>query len=262
MLFRSVERKEMKMEVGKEANGAVGNKEGRQDVGGGSEGPGAKDSSQTPAESKDGLRKEESSPQKEADSEPKSDSEQANETHPTEKMGMRDTSKADAKGSLGPGADLESGRAQGTLADRLISATAAQSPQGKFTSTNINQNGGAESRPETTRKIIELMHVIEFMREEPNANQSLLSAVKDVSAVDLESVLYFGVMLTTPNGPVPHEKAVRVSLAHCQGYLNESQEEAFTGVKYCDLVQMVAKITACPLLKNRGLQSAPVADAV
>eukprot|EP00172_Hildenbrandia_rubra_P002928 Plantae.Rhodophyta-Hildenbrandia_rubra.ctg4176.p2 GENE.Plantae.Rhodophyta-Hildenbrandia_rubra.ctg4176~~Plantae.Rhodophyta-Hildenbrandia_rubra.ctg4176.p2 ORF type:complete len:497 (-),score=130.94 Plantae.Rhodophyta-Hildenbrandia_rubra.ctg4176:602-2092(-) len=135
-------------------------------------------------------------------------------------------------------------------------------PEGFWNLSKLEEE--VENRSEVTAKILELMHVVEFLRQEPNGTQALLeyfSETEDnISAQELEYVMYFGVMLTTPNGDVPHQEAVEVSATHCEGYLDESEEEAFTKVTYRQLAQIIRSVANCPLLKERGVQTTPVDD--
>lgn len=116
-------------------------------------------------------------------------------------------------------------------------------------------------RADAVRKTLNLFHVAEFLRQ-PGSREALLSYYNNLEArhtpfvlngVHLDIISYFYVMLTSPNGNVPHPEAVQVSTAHCLGYLQGSNAEAFKGTPYSMLVEIVNTIACCPILTERGV---------
>lgn len=116
-------------------------------------------------------------------------------------------------------------------------------------------------RADAVRKTLNLFHVSEFLRQ-PGSREALLSYYSSpevrhlpfvLTGLHLDIISYFYVMLTSPNGNVPHPEAVQVSTAHCLGYLQGSTAEAFKGTPYSMLVEIVNTIACCPILTERGV---------
>lgn len=121
----------------------------------------------------------------------------------------------------------------------------------------------AKSSTEAVRKALNLLHAADFLKE-TGSRGALLSyfhseqgqqAPKVLSDLDMDVLAYFHVMLTTPNGNVPHNEAVDVSTTHCMEFLKKSSSEAFEGTSYAYLTEILEAITTCPLLAKRGVQS-------
>lgn len=103
------------------------------------------------------------------------------------------------------------------------------------------------------KNVIELLHVVEFLKD-PENKLSLVAHFAgreaEFSAIDADIVLYFGAMLVSPNGNIPHAKAVDTSTSHCQGYLTKPSAEPFSGTSYGRLSQIVSVIGQCSLLER------------
>lgn len=117
---------------------------------------------------------------------------------------------------------------------------------------------------ETTESIVEISHVVTFIKQEGgrecinNYFARATSLGRIVSDLDLEVLLYFNRMLTMPNGNVPHKEAISISADHCCAYLEQSEQEPFSGTSYKTLHEIVRAIAACPLLANRKPSPLPM----
>jgi hypothetical protein len=109
-------------------------------------------------------------------------------------------------------------------------------------------------------KVLSLLHVVDFINA-PESKQCVVdffasdqgrTVSRIVSAYDLELISYFVVMLTSPNGDVPHEAAVETSTAHCLAYVEGCDGEAFTGTTYSTLSEIVQAVEQSPPLATRG----------
>lgn len=108
-------------------------------------------------------------------------------------------------------------------------------------------------------KVLDLLHVTDFLQTQ-DGKGSLLdyfdrssgSGEPSLAALDMDILLYFATMLTTPNGNVAHPLAVDTSAAHCVAYLRKVDAEAFQGTTYRRLSEIVHAIGSCPLLARRG----------
>lgn len=114
------------------------------------------------------------------------------------------------------------------------------------------------------RGILNFFHVADFLNQS-GSREALLcyfdtaegqQKPRRVSGLDMDLIVYFNVMLTTPNGSVPHNDAVDVSTAHCLEFLKRSTSEAFKGTSYATLVDIVNAISTCPILTERGKSQA------
>lgn len=114
------------------------------------------------------------------------------------------------------------------------------------------------------RGILNFFHVADFLNQS-GSREALLcyfdtaegqQKPRRVSGLDMDLIVYFNVMLTTPNGSVPHDDAVDVSTAHCLEFLKRSTSEAFKGTSYATLVDIVNAISTCPILTERGKSQA------
>lgn len=118
-----------------------------------------------------------------------------------------------------------------------------------------------QCRAEVVRSTLNLFHVAEFLRQ-PGSREALLAYYASVdrthpqqivlNGLHLDLISYFYVMLTSPNGNVPHPEAVQVSTAHCMGFLQGSNSDAFKDTPYSLLVEIVNNIATCPILTERG----------
>lgn len=117
----------------------------------------------------------------------------------------------------------------------------------------------AEKR-QAVKSVLNLCHVVDNLRQ-PGARDVLLTyfasatrkpGLRTVSGLDIDLVLYFMMMLTSPDGNVPHDQAVEISAAHCQAFLERSEMEAFQGSSYAKLFDIVHAIASCPVLTERG----------
>lgn len=118
-----------------------------------------------------------------------------------------------------------------------------------------------QEKNESVRSTLNLLHVADFLRqtgsrealhsyyETPEGKMSPLV----LTPLHLDLVCYFNLMLTSPNGNVPHPEAVDVSTAHCVEYLKGATSEPFTGTSYATLVEIVHAIASCPILTDRGV---------
>mmetsp|Transcript_18317 Transcript_18317/g.73433 ORF Transcript_18317/g.73433 Transcript_18317/m.73433 type:complete len:284 (+) Transcript_18317:1095-1946(+) len=61
-------------------------------------------------------------------------------------------------------------------------------------------------------------------------------------------------MLTTPDGVVPLNEAVRVSSFHAENYIKRSAEDAFPGCTYESLASLVSQVSDTDTLQNRNQQ--------
>lgn len=117
-----------------------------------------------------------------------------------------------------------------------------------------------DAKDECARQILNFFHVADFLHQS-GSREALLcyfdtaegkNKPRRVSGLDMDLIVYFNVMLTTPNGSVPHGDAVDVSTAHCLEFLKRSTSEAFKGTSYATLVDIVNAISTCPILTDRG----------
>lgn len=102
------------------------------------------------------------------------------------------------------------------------------------------------------RKILDYLHVVEELKDGARKASLLNSFAHNVpapvTAVDVDIVDYFSLMLTSPDGEVPHKAAVATSVAHAMSYLSDPEKEAFEGTTYARLAKIAATIAASPLL--------------
>lgn len=118
-------------------------------------------------------------------------------------------------------------------------------------------------------KILSLLHVVEYASD-MEAMKGILtyyeaqgnSGGRRIVSNDLERIKYFVLMLTSPNGDIPHRDAVETSRSHCVAYLNTPQLEAFPGTTYKALADISDELGRCPLLADRGISSRPDAGAL
>lgn len=119
----------------------------------------------------------------------------------------------------------------------------------------------AQDKKKAVASTLNLFHVADFLRQ-PGSREALLSYYATpegkmsplvLNGLHLDPVCYFNVMLTSPNGNVPHPEAVDVSTAHCMEYLKGSTTDAFIGTSYAALVEIVDAIASCPILTDRGV---------
>lgn len=115
-------------------------------------------------------------------------------------------------------------------------------------------------KKDTIGRILNLFHVVDFLRQS-GSREALLSyfdslegkrSPRMLTGLDMDLLCYFNVMLTTPNGNVPHHEAVRVSSSHCSEFLRNSTTDAFKGTSYATLNEIVDTIATCPILTERG----------
>lgn len=113
---------------------------------------------------------------------------------------------------------------------------------------------------DSMRHVLNLFHVVDFLRQ-PGSRETLLAycstanprhEFRSLTSLDMDLLCYFNVMLTSPNGNVPHGDAVDVSTAHCLEFLKSSTSEAFKGTSYATLSEIVRSIASCPILTDRG----------
>lgn len=116
------------------------------------------------------------------------------------------------------------------------------------------------TKDDCVRRILNFFHVADFLHQS-GSREALLcyfntaegrQQPRRVSGLDMDLIVYFNVMLTSPNGSVPHDDAVDVSTAHCLEFLKRSNSEAFKGTSYATLVDVVNAISTCPILTERG----------
>lgn len=111
--------------------------------------------------------------------------------------------------------------------------------------------------------VLEIAHVVTFLSQ-PGGRDCVRGQLaagyaggRPVSDMDVEILLYFYRMLTSPNGSVPHAQAVATSAVHCEAYLECSDSEPFAGTTYRTLRDIVAAIAGSPALARR--EGAPLA---
>ncbi|KAI0565704.1 hypothetical protein FGB62_16g136 [Gracilaria domingensis] len=117
----------------------------------------------------------------------------------------------------------------------------------------------AKVKKENVRKVLNLFHVVDFLRQS-GSREALLSysqtqpdkATAYVTQLDMDLLCYFNVMLTSPNGNVPHDEAVDVSTSHCLEFLQNSKLDAFKDTSYASLNKIVDSIATSPILTERG----------
>lgn len=117
-----------------------------------------------------------------------------------------------------------------------------------------------DTKADCVRRILNFFHVADFLLQ--NGSREALLCYFDttagrqrprrVTSLDVDLIVYFHVMLTTPNGSVPHDEAVSISSAHCLEFLKGSSAEAFKGTSYATLSDIVYAISTCPILTDRG----------
>lgn len=119
-----------------------------------------------------------------------------------------------------------------------------------------------QDKKEAISQTLNLFHVADFLRQ-PGSREALLSYYETpegkispfiLNGLHLDLVCYFNVMLTSPNGNVPHPEAVDVSTAHCIEFLKGATTDAFRGTSYAALVEIVDAIASCPILTDRGVE--------
>lgn len=119
-----------------------------------------------------------------------------------------------------------------------------------------------QDKKESITQALNLFHVADFLRQ-PGSREALLSYYETpegnmsplvLNGLHLDLVCYFNVMLSSPNGNVPHPEAVDVSTAHCVEYLKGATTDAFRGTSYAALVEIVNAIASCPILTDRGVE--------
>lgn len=117
-----------------------------------------------------------------------------------------------------------------------------------------------QTKTDGVRATLNFFHVVDFVRQ-PGSREALLSYFKTTEArnlprrlsnLDIDLLIYFNVMLTSPNGSVPHSQAVEVSTVHCLEFINKSSAEAFKDTSYATLVDIVDAIASCPILTDRS----------
>lgn len=118
----------------------------------------------------------------------------------------------------------------------------------------------ADDKIESVRKALNLFHIVDFLRQ-PGSREALLSyyespegkkTSRSLNGLHLDLLCYFNLMLTSPNGNVPHHDAVEVSTLHCLAYLRDAPDQAFEGTPYASLVEIANVIASCPILTERG----------
>lgn len=121
-------------------------------------------------------------------------------------------------------------------------------------------SGSEQISPAVVGAILEILHVIDYVKHQGGRESVLRYATSSpviqnarrVSGLDIELLLYFCKMLTSPNGSVPHKKAVETSTEHCIKYLEGSESDAFVGTTYKTLADIVQAIATSPLLAQRN----------
>lgn len=115
-------------------------------------------------------------------------------------------------------------------------------------------------RKESVRKVLNLFHIVDFLRQQGSREALHGYAASHpektgsfVTELDMDLLCYFNVMLTSPNGNVPHNEAVDVSTFHCIEFLQNSKLDAFKDTSYAALTRIVDIISSCPILTERGL---------
>lgn len=125
-----------------------------------------------------------------------------------------------------------------------------------------HEHRSVQDKKEAITQTLNLFHVADFLRQ-PGSREALLSYYETpegkmapfiLNGLHLDLVCYFNVMLTSPNGNVPHPEAVDVSTAHCIEFLKEAATDAFMGTSYATLVEIVDAIASCPILTDRGVE--------
>lgn len=127
--------------------------------------------------------------------------------------------------------------------------------------TSVQAVDGMEEQLERVQPILMVLHVSDFITNEPEAVEAILKEGLDLgefgklNRVHLDSVNYFAKMLTSPDGDVPLEKALVVSTYHAMEYLQRSKREAIPGISYDFLYEIIAAIASHPLLRYRGVNN-------
>lgn len=113
------------------------------------------------------------------------------------------------------------------------------------------------------RAILNLFHVSDYLKQRGSretvmacsGSTGTLLFPGPLTDLDIDLLCYFHVMLTSPNGFVPHKEAVEVSTAHCLEFLKGSRSEAFKGTTYATLAEMVHAIASSPVMSERGKEN-------
>lgn len=131
----------------------------------------------------------------------------------------------------------------------------------QFSDLKMSQNDVvARERQHAVRTTLSLFHITDYLRQ-PGSRDALLAYFQSpkgkqspcvITSLDLDLLCYFNVMLTSPNGHVPHKDAVDVSTAHCLQYLATSPADAFKGTSYATLMNIVDTIASCPIMNDYG----------
>uniref|UniRef100_A0A7S3EAJ0 Caprin-1 dimerization domain-containing protein n=1 Tax=Rhodosorus marinus TaxID=101924 RepID=A0A7S3EAJ0_9RHOD len=118
--------------------------------------------------------------------------------------------------------------------------------------------------PEVTQELLNLLHVADRINHEKETVKAVLEdferngkpglSENTCSEQDLKAITYFAMMLTTPDGVVPLNEAVRVSSFHAENYIKRSAEDAFPGCTYESLASLVSQVSDTDTLQNRNQQ--------
>eukprot|EP00189_Rhodosorus_marinus_P009447 CAMPEP_0184739760 /NCGR_PEP_ID=MMETSP0315-20130426/2704_1 /TAXON_ID=101924 /ORGANISM="Rhodosorus marinus, Strain UTEX LB 2760" /LENGTH=504 /DNA_ID=CAMNT_0027208911 /DNA_START=243 /DNA_END=1757 /DNA_ORIENTATION=- len=117
---------------------------------------------------------------------------------------------------------------------------------------------------EVTQELLNLLHVADRFNHEKETVKAVLEHFEQngkpglcentCSEQDLKAITYFAMMLTTPDGVVPLNEAVRVSSFHAQNYIKRSTEDAFPGCTYASLASLVSTVSDTDTLQSRNPQ--------
>lgn len=122
-----------------------------------------------------------------------------------------------------------------------------------------HENNLDEDKKAVLRTVLNLFHIVDFLSL-AESREALLGYYQSptsknssqLTAFHLDMLNYFHVMLTSPNGDVPHHDAVEVSTLHCVAYLQNASDLAFEGTTYSSLLETANVIASCPILTERG----------
>jgi hypothetical protein len=121
----------------------------------------------------------------------------------------------------------------------------------------------SRDRSSDVQRVVSLLHVVEFLKE-PESRATVISYFASrepplVSSIDADRIMYFGAMLSSPDGNVAHKRAVETSTQYCLAYLSEPKAEPFAGTSYGRLAEIVEIVGSCPLLERVVPDTIPLA---
>jgi len=110
-------------------------------------------------------------------------------------------------------------------------------------------------------RVLCVLHVIDFLNNWVTEEHLGDLVAENLTIADMEGVKYFGKMLTSPDGAIPLEEAIRTSTQHAMNYIHQ-RGEAFPETSYMEIASTVESIACVSILKNRGSPPTPVPVAL